>query len=59
MENLYNKICETFDDNIDSLIHDMKVLISKHQKESNDLIDTFNSKFQKERELRNKMKNNR
>jgi hypothetical protein len=58
MDEIYrfvSNICNSYDCQIDELIHEMKVLESKHHSEQNDLILQLETKFQQERELRNKI----
>lgn len=50
-----SNICDSYDGKIGELIHNMKVLESKHQNEWNDSIKQFETQFQKEKDMRNKI----
>lgn len=50
-----SNICNSYDGQIDELIHEMKVSESKYHSEQNNLIQQFETKFQQERERRNKI----
>ena len=49
------EICLSYDNTCSSLIHEMKVLRTKHTNELDDLIRQHETKFEHEREIRNKL----